>query len=81
MILGRNLDHTCRDSNGLILKETPAIMNRWKQYFQDLLGGSETKVNYMKKKMAQETNEVKEMPIKKEYLTIEFIKNAIVKLK
>lgn len=31
----------CRDSNGLILNETPAIMNRWKLCFQDLVGASE----------------------------------------
>jgi hypothetical protein len=31
-----------RDSKGVTLNETPAvIMNRWKQYSQDLLGASE----------------------------------------
>jgi hypothetical protein len=31
----------CRDNNELILNETPMMMNRWNQYFQNLLGGSE----------------------------------------
>jgi hypothetical protein len=36
-------------------------MNRWKQHFQDLLGGSEMEVNCMRKETEQETNEVEEM--------------------
>jgi hypothetical protein len=39
----------CRDNNGLILNETPVMMNRWNQYFQNLLGGSEMEVSYMRK--------------------------------
>jgi hypothetical protein len=48
----------CGGSKGLILNETPAIMNRWKLYFQDLLGGSEMEVSFMRKETEQETNEV-----------------------
>jgi hypothetical protein len=72
--IGRNLDHTMKhaDCNGLILNETPVIMNRWKLYFQDLLGGSEMEVSHMRKETEQETkiNEVEEMPNENEYLTI-----------
>jgi hypothetical protein len=70
-----------KDSNGLLLNETPAIMNRWKWYFQDLLGGAEMEVSYMRKETEQETNEVEEMPNENEYLTTEDIKDAIEKLK
>jgi hypothetical protein len=37
------------------------ILFRWKQYFQDLLGGSEMEVSCMRKKSEQETNEVEEI--------------------
>jgi hypothetical protein len=33
-------------------------MNWWKQYFQELLGGSEMVVSYMRKDTEQEANEV-----------------------
>jgi hypothetical protein len=49
----RTLIKACRDSNALILNETLAIMNNWKQYFQDLLGGPEMEVSYMNCKMAE----------------------------
>jgi hypothetical protein len=45
-----------RDSSGLTLNEIPAIMNRWKQYFKDLLGDSEMEVSYVRKETEQETN-------------------------
>jgi hypothetical protein len=69
------------DSNGLILNETPAIMNRWKYYFQDLQGGAEMEVRYMRKETEQETNEVEKTPNENEYLTIEDITDATEKLK
>jgi hypothetical protein len=56
-------------------------MNRWKQHFQDLVGGSEMDANCMRKETEQETNEVEEMLNENEYLTIEDIKEAIEKLK
>jgi hypothetical protein len=52
----------CRDSNGLILNEIQAIMNRRKQYFQDLLGGPKMEANHMKKETAQESHEAEDMP-------------------
>jgi hypothetical protein len=73
---GRNSDHilkACRDSNGQILSETPTIMNRWKQHFRDLLGGSEMEVNCMGKETEQETNEAEEMLNENEYPNIEDI--------
>jgi hypothetical protein len=57
----------CRDSNGLILNKSSAIINRWKQYFQDLLGGTEMEVYYMKKETEQETNGAGEMLSENEY--------------
>jgi hypothetical protein len=48
----------CRDSTALILNDTLGIMNKWKQYFQDLLGRSEMEVIHMRKETEQETNEV-----------------------
>jgi hypothetical protein len=33
-------------------------MNRWKQYFRDLLDASDMEVSYMRKETEQETNEV-----------------------
>jgi cell fate regulator YaaT (PSP1 superfamily) len=55
-------------------------MNRWKQYFQDLLGGSEMEVCYMRKETEQDTNEVEEMPNANEYLTTDDSKDATEKI-
>jgi mannosyltransferase OCH1-like enzyme len=56
-------------------------MNRWKQYFQDLLRGSEMEVSHTRKETEQEINDVEEMSNEKEYLIIEDIEDAIEKLK
>jgi hypothetical protein len=49
-------------------------MNKWKQYIQDLLGGSQMEVSYTKKEIKQETNQVEEMSKENEYPTIKILR-------
>jgi hypothetical protein len=42
-------------------------MNSWKRYLQDLLGGAEVEVSYMRKETEQETNEVEQMLTENDY--------------
>jgi hypothetical protein len=59
------------------------FQRKWKQDFQDLLGGPEMEASHMRKETVQESKEVEDMPNENEneYPTIEDIKNAIEKLK
>jgi hypothetical protein len=51
-----------RDSNELSVNEIPAaIMNKWKQYFQDLLGDVRNG-SCLRKETEKKTNKVEEMP-------------------
>ena len=61
----------CRDNNGLILNEPIQIMERWKQYFQTSLGGTETLHSEISKNFIEEisvqNNMIEEMQDENEH--------------
>jgi hypothetical protein len=54
---------SCRSIDGDILSDRADILNRWKEYFQDLYGGTEDNLEMPPQWTAPSTDEAEELPL------------------